>query len=336
MSPRRPIKKGIERKTVLIPGDPLDPNGFNVAATSWLKWLEVHNYSLATIMDRSWNLSNFITWAEMRGIKRPDEVSLKILESYQRHVFERRKKDGMPLAYSTQIKALVPLRGFFQYLTREHQTPSNPASELIMPKKNHSLPKATLTHSEVEEVFSVPDIETPIGLRDRTILEVLYATAMRRGELVNLELSDVDLKRSYLTLRLTKTRYDRVVPMGERASSWIQSYLTNSRPKLLIGPDPGVLFLAANGEKLGPKWLSSQVTSYLKAAQIDKQGSCHLFRHSAATLMVENGADIRYVQELLGHRDLNSTTIYTHLSPDKLAKVHSATHPSALSKNPVN
>jgi integrase/recombinase XerD len=332
MSPRRPIKKGKQRKSVLIPGDPNDLNGFHTAVVSWLEWLEVHNYSPLTILDRSWNLSNFINWAEPRGITRPDQVTLKILEAYQRYVANRRKKDGMPLAYSTQSKALIPLKGFFAFLTRQHEITSNPASELIMPKKNHPLPKATLTHLEVETVVSVPDISTPIGLSDRVILEVLYATAIRRGELVNLNLEDVDLSRNYLTLRYTKTRYDRVVPMGQRATSWIVRYLTESRDHLIVGCDPRALFLAANGERLGPKWLSSQVRNYVLAADIKKSGSCHLFRHTAATLMVENGADIRYVQELLGHRDLNSTTIYTHVSPDKLAKIHAATHPGALLK----
>ncbi len=332
MSPRRPIKKKQQRTSVLIPGDPNDLNGFHNAVTTWLEWLEVHNYSPLTIFHHSWNLANFITWAELRGITRIDQVTLKVLESYQRYVANRTKSDGMPLAYSTQAKALMPLKGFFAFLTRQHKITSNPASELVMPRKNHPLPKATLTHLEVERVLLVPDITTPIGLRDRVILEVLYATAIRRGELVNLNLEDVDLTRNYLTLRNTKTRYDRVVPMGQRAASWIVRYLTESRDHLILGIDPRVLFLAANGEKLGPKWLSSQVRKYVLAADLQKSGSCHLFRHTAATLMIENGADIRYVQEILGHRDLNSTAIYTHVSPDKLAKIHSATHPGALLK----
>ncbi len=334
MSPRRPVPKRPPRKSVAIPGDPTDPYGFHRAVVDWLEWLTAHNYSPVTVLDRSWYLATFISWAELRGIFRPRDVTFPVLESYQRHVGLRRKSDGMPLAWSTQAKSLVPVRSFFAWCTRTRRILYNPASELVMPRRDHSLPKAILNHDEVQTVFSVPDITTPLGLRDRVVLEVLYATAMRRGELVGLHLQDVDFTRNWLTLRQTKTRWDRVVPMGERAGLWLRRYLAESRPTLLCGPDPGVVFLAANGERLGPKWLSSQVRHYVRAADLGKTGSCHLFRHTAATLMVEHGADIRYVQELLGHRDLGSTQIYTRVAPERLAAIHAATHPGATLSGP--
>ena len=169
----------------------------------------------------------------------------------------------------------------------------------------------------------------PIGLRDRAILEVLYATAIRRGELVALDLVDTDLARRFLTLRETKTRHDRAVPLGERAAAWLGHYLHDGRPALSVGADPGAVFLATNGERIGAKWLSSQVHHYVTAADIGKSGSCHLFRHSAATLMLEGGADVRYVQELLGHTSLSTTQIYTRVAPERLAAIHAATHPGA-------
>jgi integrase/recombinase XerD len=329
MSPRRPVPKRAARTNVVIPGDPSDPAGFHAAVTEWLEWLRTHNYAPMTVLDRSWHLARFITWAELRGVHRPVDVTLPVLEAYQRHVSLRRKSNGMPLSWSSQTKCLVPLRVFFAWCTRTRRILYNPASELVMPKQNHSLPKATLTHDEMEQVLAICDTTTPIGLRDRVMLEVLYATAMRRGELVGLQLADVDLTRNWLTLRKTKTRWDRVVPMGERAGAWVTRYLTEARDHLLVGADPGHVFLAANGERLGPKWLSSQVRRYVLAAELGKAGSCHLFRHSAATLMVENGADIRYVQELLGHRDLSSTQLYTRVAPERLAAIHAATHPGA-------
>jgi len=332
VSPRRPVRKGPARRQVVLPGDPSDPQGFHVAVTDWLEWLSVHHYSPVTVLDRSWYLATFIAWAELRGISRPRDVTLPVLEAYQRHVGLRRKADGMPLAWSTQAKSLVPLRSFFAWCARSHRILYNPAAELVLPRKDHGLPKATLTHDEVEQVFAICDTTTPLGLRDRVVLEVLYATAMRRGELVGLHLQDVDLARHWLTLRQTKTRWDRVVPMGARAGRWLTRYLAEGRPQLLCGPDPGLVFLAANGEQLGPKWLSSQVRHYVRAADLGKAGSCHLFRHSAATLMVERGADIRYVQELLGHRDLGSTTVYTRIAPERLAAIHAATHPGATNE----
>jgi integrase/recombinase XerD len=329
---RRPPAKRPPRRSVVVPGDPDDPAGFHAAISEWLSWLEVHNYSRATVLDRSWHLARFVGWAELHGVTRPVEVTLPVLEAYQRHVFLRRKRDGMPLSYSTQQKALVPVRLFFAWATRAHRILYNPASELVMPREEHRLPKATLTADEAEIVLSLPDTATPYGLRDRAVLEVLYSAAVRRGELCGLDLQDVDLSRGWLTLRRTKTRYDRVVPMGERATAWVLRYLTEARPQLVLGADPGVLFLAANGERLGMKWLSSQVHHYVEAADVGKSGSCHLFRHTAATLMLEAGADIRYVQELLGHRQLSSTQIYTRVAPERLASIHAATHPGARIK----
>ena len=155
-----------------------------MAVTDWLEWLSVHHYSPVTVLDRSWYLATFITWAELRGVTGPRDVTLPVLEAYQRHVGLRRKADGMPLAWSTQAKSLVPLRSFFAWCARSHRIPHNPASELVLPRKDHGLPKATLTHDEVEVVLAVPDTTTPLGLRDRVVMELLYATAMRRGELV--------------------------------------------------------------------------------------------------------------------------------------------------------
>lgn len=332
MSRRRPRPKRPAREHVVIPGDPSDPAGFHRTVLDFLEWLKTHNYSPTTVVDRSWYLAKFISWAELRGVHRPSDVTLPVLEAYQRHVSLRRKSDGMPLSWSTQSKCLAPVRVFFAWCARTRRILYNPASELVMPRQNHSLPKPTLTHDEVEAVLVICDTTSMLGLRDRAMMEVLYATAMRRGELVSLHLSDVDLHRNWLTLRDTKTRWDRVVPTGERAGAWVTRYLTHARPQLLVSADPGNLFLAANGERLGPKWLSSQVRHYVLAADLGKSGSCHLLRHSAATLMVENGADIRYVQELLGHRDLSSTQLYTRVAPDRLAAIHAATHPGATLK----
>jgi len=330
MSPRRSQPKRGGRKPFSIGGDPADPQGFSAIGSEWLEWLATHNYSATTVIDRSFYLAKFVSWAELRGVTGPAEVTLPVIETYQRHVAAHRKSTGMPLAWSTQAKHLIPLRLFFSWCVRNRRILANPASELVMPRQDHKLPAATLSHDEAEAVLSVPDTATPIGLRDRAVMELLYATAMRRGELVGLDLPDVDLARGWLTLRATKTRWDRVVPMGERAAAWLVRYLTDARPELLVGADPGAVFLATNGERLGATWLTGQVHHYIAASGVGKPGSCHLFRHSAATLMVERGADIRYVQELLGHRDLSSTHIYTRVAPERLAAIHAATHPGAV------
>jgi integrase/recombinase XerD len=309
--------------------DPTDPTGFHALSSDWIEWLGTHNFSHTTLVQHSFALSKFVSWAELRGITRPADVTFPILEAYQRHVSLRRKADGTPLAWSTQAKLLSAVRVFFSWCATQHRILYNPASDLVMPKQNHSLPVATLTHEEAEAVLAIPDVATVLGLRDRAVMELLYATAMRRGELIGLDLPDVDLARRWLTLRNTKNRWDRVIPMGERAAAWLSRYLLDARPHLLLAEDPGAVFLATNGERLGATWLTGQVHRYIDAADIGKVGSCHLFRHSAATLMLEGGADVRYIQELLGHRDLGSTHIYTRVAPERLAAIHAATHPAA-------
>ena len=329
MSPRRGQPKRGGKSQVVIPGDPADPAGFHRLGSDWLEWLTVHNYSPATVIDRSFYLARFVTWVQLRGITQPGQVTLSVLEAYQRHISLHRKKDGAPLGWRTQHMALIPIRLFFSWCVRQRHLTANPASEMVMPRQDHKLPSATLSHEEAEQVLALPDVGTVLGLRDRTVMELLYATAMRRGELVGLDLPDIDLPRQWLTLRHTKTRWDRVVPMGERATQWLIRYLADSRPQLLVGEDPGAVFLAANGERLGATWLTGQVHRYIDASGVGKTGSCHLFRHTAATLMVEHGADIRYVQELLGHRNLSSTHLYTRVAPQRLAAIHAATHPGA-------
>jgi integrase/recombinase XerD len=329
MSPRRSQPKRGGKHTFAVPGDLADPDGFSAVASDWLEWLGAHNYAHMTLVDHSYWLATFAAWAELRGVSRPADVTLPVLEAYQRHVSLRRKPDGTPLSWSTQARALVALRSFFAWCRKTRRTLSNPAAELVMPRQSHKLPSATLTHQDAEAVLGVPDVATVIGLRDRAVLELLYATGMRRGELVGLDLADVDLARGWLTLRVTKTRWDRVVPMGERAAAWLVRYLAESRPHLVRDEAVPAVFLATNGERLGATWLTGQVHRYVEASGVGKAGSCHLFRHSAATLMLEGGADVRYVQELLGHRSLASTHIYTRVAPERLAAVHAACHPGA-------
>ena len=325
MTPRRG-----PRRPLVIGGDPADPEGFCALGNAWLEWLAVHNYAPNTMRSQWAYLSKFVTWAELRGITRPNEVTLPVLEAYQRHVAAHRKPNGMPLAWSTQAQRLVHVRQFFSWCARGRHIPFNPAAELVLPRQNQKLPAATLTHTEAEMVLSLPDVTTPLGLRDRTAMELLYATAMRRSEVIGLDLPNVDLARGWLTLRTTKGRVDRVVPMGPRATAWLVRYLRDARPHLVVGQDAGAVFLATDGHRLGAERLSDQVHDYLAASGVGKAGSCHLFRHTAATLMVERGADIRYVQELLGHRDLSTTHIYTRVAPERLAAIHRATHPGAV------
>jgi len=184
-----------------------------------------------------------------------------------------------------------------------------------------------------------PDGRRPTtGLRDRAILETLYSTGLRRAELARLAVHDVDFAGGALTVRKGKGGKDRVVPIGERALAWIEKYLADARPALArAGDEADTLFLSERGGKpLTVAYLSSMATRYVTRAGFGKSGSCHLFRHTCATLMLEGGADIRHVQEQLGHACLQTTQIYTHVSISRLKEVHAATHPAAKLTPPAH
>jgi len=224
---------------------------------------------------------------------------------------------------------LTPIRAWFKWLARENYILYNPASEIELPKLEHRLPKHVLTASEAEQVIAQPNLKDPMGIRDRAILETLYSTGVRRFELIGLKLYDIDVDRGTIMVRQGKGQRDRMIPIGERALKWIDKYLREVRPMLLVGDYAGdTLYLTHLGEEFTPNGMTALVRGYVKAAEVGKRGSCHLFRHTMATLMLENGADIRYIQAMLGHVKLETTTIYTQVSIRKLKEIHTATHPA--------
>lgn len=295
------------------------------------RFMAARNYSPLTIEYRQRIVGAFIVWATTRHAITPKDVSPKLLEQYQLHLFEyRRAKDGAPLAFRTQLVRLVAIRAFFRWMARSGVIAHDPAADLELPRGEKRLPDNILTPDEVEAVFAAPNTSKLLGLRDRAILEVLYATGMRRAELCQLRTFDVDYKRLLIMVRKGKGRKDRIVPAGERSIMWLRAYRDNCRPQLSVGAGgPDALFLNLRGKPLKPVKLSERIASWVRASGINKRGSCHLFRHAAATHMLENGADIRFIQEMLGHESLDTTQIYTHVSIAKLAEVHTATHPCA-------
>jgi len=296
---------------------------------AYLEWMGVRAYTERSVESRAEILASFAAWCEERGIGRPTEVTRPILQRYQRWLFYYRKKNGQPLGVSTQYERLVVVTVFFRWLTRNNHLLYNPASELELPRTEKRLPKAILSIEEVEKVLAQADLRTPLGLRDRAILEVLYSTGIRRSELTGLSIFSLDQDRGTLLIRKGKGKKDRMIPIGERALRWVEKYLTEARPQLVMEPDEGVLFLTGEGEAITPGHLTDQVAAYIDAASIGKKGSCHLFRHTMATLMLEGGADTRFIQQMLGHENLASTQLYTRVSIRKLKEIHTATHPAA-------
>jgi integrase/recombinase XerD len=207
----------------------------------------------------------------------------------------------------------------------------DPATNLELLKVEKVLPKHVLKADEVDRVLNSIDITHPAGLRDRAIFEVLFSAGLRRAEVVGLKMHDLDVERGTLMVRLGKGKKDRLVPIGERAVAWVVKYLDEVRP--LWAPakdDDNSLFLSDRGTALAADTLTKIGRRRIEDSGLYQHGdACHVFRHSAATCMLEGGADIRYISEFLGHAQLTSTQIYTRVSIDKLKAVHTATHPAA-------
>lgn len=312
--------------------DPSAGNPLHGYVAAYLEWWSATGHRAQGVVLKAKALRRFVAWADERGIQSPTEITLPILERYQRYLFHYRKADGAPLAFTTQQLLLVPLRSFFKWATRSRHILTNPASELVLPRKPVRLPAHVLSIEEVETVLNETDVTHISGVRDRAMLETLYSTGVRRMELAALTVFDWARAGGALSVRQGKGGRDRVVPIGDRAAAWLAKYVDEVRPELMREPDDGTLFLTDYGEPFEKNRLGDLVRRYLDYAGIRTPGSCHLLRHACATHMLENGADIRFIQALLGHADLSSTQIYTNVSIVKLKEIHAATHPARLQR----
>jgi integrase/recombinase XerD len=326
--------KATRRRRVSAAPEALAHNALTRYQAAFHEWEAVVGYSPRTIAAQKHAIGRFIAWADERGLSKPQDITRPILERYQRHVYHHRKANGQPLTVSAQLGLILPLQAWFKWLTKQNHILYNPAADLDLPTRPKALPKGLLSIGQVEDVLNGCDTTKPEGLRMRAMLEVLYSTGIRRFELAGLKLFDVDVERGALMVRQGKGAKDRLVPVGERACAWVDKYLREVRPELESGLTKGAddyrLFLDDDGRGFTPERIGDLVRRQLTAAGIEHPGSCHLFRVACATHMLENGADIRFIQSLLGHAKLDTTQIYTLVSLAKLKEVHSATHPARL------
>ena len=310
----------------------IEHNGITAYQKAFMEWSAMAGYTKDTVNIRKTAVGYFIRWCDDRGLTQPQEITKPILERYRRHLYYYRKENGEPLSLNTQCTRLAPLKAFFKWLARENHILYNPASEMDMPRQHRSLPQHLLSVDEIETILNQALIHGELGIRDRAIMETLYSTGVRRMEAINLKLYDLDLNNGSLMVRQGKGRKDRMVPLGERACAWLNKYIEEVRPTLAMEPDDGTLFLTEYGQPMIKNRLSDAVKKHIEAAGIDKPGACHIFRHSMATHMLENGADIRFIQMILGHSTLSTTEIYTQVSIRKLKEVHALTHPAKLAR----
>ncbi len=307
-------------------------------------WRKMKAQSEHTVKRDTSTLLRFISFCEERGLQSPHEVTRMFLERYQKYLSRYLTSKGKELSVRAQLSYILSVRGYFRFLSKQRIMMYNPAADLDLPRLGKRLPRHVLTEEEAERVLAQTEIACPIGLRDRAMLEVLYSTGIRRLEIVNLKLVDIDLEGRTVFIFEGKGKKDRMIPIGARAVLWVKKYLAEARPRLAISKvqdknqyrdqcndseqDSGFVFLTNAGEYLSANYLTELVQKYVEKSGIGKSGSCHLFRHTMATLMLDGGADIRYVQAMLGHSQLSTTEIYTHVSIRKLKEVHDRTHPA--------
>jgi integrase/recombinase XerD len=296
--------------------------------TSWLEEAKRQGKAELTRKGYQTHVSLFINWCRERGIEQITEISKSILDSYARYLSKAPLgKNGNPLQASSRQSRLIPVRLFFGWLSEKRFLVYNPAKDLILPRENRHKITDTLSVPEVEAMLATCNLKSPLGIRDRAIMEILYSTGIRKKELLGLKPEDINFEEGILKVREGKGDKQRLVPIGERALAWTRKYLEEVRENIVYNKvHDENLFLSKTGKTLSH--LSDIIAEYKRKAGIEKKGRSHLFRHSMATLMLKNGADIRAIQEILGHALLKTTQRYTHLCIDHLKEVHTKTHPA--------
>lgn len=319
--------------------------------TALRQWLAVGGYAQGAQKDFPQKLQLLRLFLTQRGIiDGAERVELGAIDAatmgdYQAFIFDYvSPKTGRKLKTTSQIHALSYVQSFFRFLRATKRIALDPGKVIKLPRHPQSLPAALLTPEEMRRLLAVPDLHTPCGFRDRCILEVFWTTGMRIGELLSLAVSDIDFAQALCTIRHGKGGKPRVVPLGKTALAWLQEYIGQVRPLLLssaanaaeeeVGNSGGrragekeTLFLSRFGERMDKSGLHYKLKAYQRRAGLKKNVTAHSFRHTLASEMLKAGADLRHIQEMLGHENLTTTQRYLHVVKADLKKVHAHTHP---------
>jgi len=294
--------------------------------------LTLGSYSLMTIKKYSANILEFFHWlSKDKGIVRIQDITRELLTEYQNKIMvQKRIRDALPLGLWMKYGKLVTLKTFFKFLVRKRLLLYNPAGDLDLPRVRKDTLREVLKENEVKKILSASRGDGPLQIRDRALLELFYSTGMRNSEARSLEIEDVDFERQEARIRHGKGYFgkrERVVPIGRIALSHLEDYLTLARPKLLGQEHTAILFVSKSGLPLRIQEPDLIIKKYARIAGIKKKVRTHLLRHSFATHLLRHGADIRYVQAMLGHASLDSTQIYTKVEISDLKRIHRKTHP---------
>jgi len=264
---------------------------------------------------------------EKQGVQNLSAITPQIMAGFQSWLYQAKSRYRKPYSLKTQIITLNSIQVFFKHLHKTGVILSNPAEAIRLPKDPKRLPGTLLTPREVKKLLSQPDTSTVLGFRDRTIYEILYSTGLRVSEMTGLRVQDLNLSQTSIFIKETKHFRDRYVPFGETAGRYLAEYLDHVRPFLIREPSGETVFLSRCGRALDDGGVQLKLRIYAERAKIKKHLTVHTFRHTVATEMLRHGADLRQIQELLGHRNLRTTQIYTHIVKGELKRVQSRCHP---------
>ena len=306
---------------------------FNELIDDYIEYLQSLNRAPATMKIKARRLRDFMKYAQGKGIEHVADVTGSIIFAFQKHLACSKDARGNINSVNARNKYVAVIKGFFRQLKHEGYLAHNPADDVEYAREAQKLPRAILTRKEVKKMLRQPDTHTVLGFRDRTILEVLYTTGIRRLELLQLTIEDVDLDSGLIMIREGKFKKDRVVPVGKIACRYLESYINGIRPELTRS-DPSIrtLFLSRIGRQMDPSTVKHLVNKYAKAAGIPHRVTPHTFRHTCATHMIRNRANIRHVQELLGHSQLTTTQMYVRVTITDLQEAHRRHHPREKDK----
>jgi len=293
--------------------------------------LKVLNRSQITIYGVIRKLDRFIEYLAGCGISHVDNITKNTVTDYQIKLYQQINYKGYPNSIRYQNSMLSVVKQFLKFLKETEYIVSDPARDIHYAKEPKTLPRSILTTSEARKIIHTPDVKSVIGYRDRTILEVLYSSGIRKTELRDLTLNDVDYHDGFIRVQ-GKGNKERMVPIGKIACRYLENYIKSVRPELIKDPYNNHVFLSFRGKRFDHTSVWDLVKKYARIAKIKKNIHCHTFRHTCATAMLKNKAGIRIIQKLLGHASMNTTQIYTHVSITDLKEVHKRCHPREKDK----
>ncbi len=288
--------------------------------------LKLLNRRKKTVKELVRKINKFTDFLHLTDINQVDNITKDIVKIYQTELYHQINYKGQPNTSAYQNRMLGSVKQFLSFLHEEGYILSNPSKNIPYAKESKRLPQSILTRSEVRKILKMPDTANLIGYRDKTILEIFYSSGIRKTELRDLKLNDVDYHDGVMRV-MGKGRKERFVPIGRIACKYLENYIKSIRLELLKDPLNPYVFLSSRGNRLNHNAVWKMVKKYAVKAKIKKNIHCHTFRHTCATTMLKNKADIRIIQELLGHSSLSSTQVYTRINITDLKAIHKKCHP---------